>query len=143
MIRWRGSEPGTCGRIGIRASDFVKLSGYDQDLMGAGYHDMDLWWRAKTSGLMNCFLKNATCTGWAMPNNSDPKIALGDSKICFVSNPQHLTFNQMNARNQTAAWGKTQKKEFVRNGGAAVHMLGTTYIVVLPKETPSYRTSTN
>ncbi len=143
VIRWRGTEPGTCGRVGIRASDFIKLSGYDQDLMGVGYQDMDLWWRAKSSGLMNLFLKNATCTGWAMPNNPDPKIALSHSKMRFVSNPQNLTFGQMNARNQTAAWEKTQRKEYVRNGGAALQRLGTAYIVVLPKEPPSYRTSTN
>ncbi len=39
-----------CGRLGYRATDFIKLGGYDEALYGAAVHDIDLLRRAKRMG---------------------------------------------------------------------------------------------
>ena len=68
---------GSCGRIAMKSHDFYKLNGYDEALLGASIHDIDLVRRLKKLGLRK--INTDTQVKPAILN--DKKATLANQKI--------------------------------------------------------------
>ena len=142
-MRWRASNmPGTTGRIGVVEADFKMLNGYDEDLMGAGYQDMDIWHRWTTHGMRHCIFKRENAVGHSIPNHPDVQLATGSVKIQHVVNPLGLTWHQMNKHNEGRASQKLIRGLTRRNPRAQFHELGLPYLVVTLQAEPAPEPST-
>lgn len=49
-VDWSKSNAGTCGRIVCRKEDFLKIGGYDEQMTGWGYEEIDFWKRLEKTG---------------------------------------------------------------------------------------------
>ena len=50
-VTWSNQTQGMCGRIVCRKSDFMKIGGYDEQLTGWGYEELDLCKRLENTGI--------------------------------------------------------------------------------------------
>jgi predicted glycosyltransferase involved in capsule biosynthesis len=50
-VDWSESTAGTCGRLVCRKEDFLKVGGYDEQMSGWGYEEIDFWKRLEVSGI--------------------------------------------------------------------------------------------
>ena len=126
LQRGEGLDPGTCGRMVYRFSDFHDIGGYDQDFFPVGYQDVDLRVRfkemQKRASQKNTFMiDNVANFGGAVPNDaSDRKVDRNWAKITEVA--QHIlqthgttSWGKMNAMNLHIPAEKMKRGEIIRN----------------------------
>ena len=81
-----GRDPGTTGRVGLFATTFLRVGGYDESAMPMGYQDVDLLRRCQwLSTTKPCHMQPAD-VGLSVPNHlTDKKAARGIEKVRHVS----------------------------------------------------------
>ncbi|MCP4244206.1 MAG: hypothetical protein GY772_26975 [bacterium] len=78
-----GRDGGVTGRIGAWGAGFLQCGGYDEQLEGMGFQDMDLYHRlGKVPGGGHQRLRFQA--GESIPNSSDPKTAKNAAKMLHV-----------------------------------------------------------
>ena len=77
-----GKDPGTTGRVGLWATQFIRIGGYDEDMLPMGYQDVDLLRRCnRLCSTKPCYMKGAD-VGLSVPNHlTDKKAARGFEKV--------------------------------------------------------------
>lgn len=50
-VTWSNQTQGMCGRVVCRKSDFIKIGGYDEQLTGWGYEELDFCKRLEKTGI--------------------------------------------------------------------------------------------
>jgi glycosyltransferase involved in cell wall biosynthesis len=101
---WGG---GTIGRVGMAASVFWQLGGYDESLGPVGYQDIDLIQRAKAFGLRCRHLRDPEIVGHAIRNTkSDTVKAMGMTKEDYL---------HTNSRNQAISKANIAAGRLVAN----------------------------
>ena len=109
-VQGQGKVPGTTGRVCLWEHDFLRLGGYDEDMLPMGYHDIDLMRRCqKAGGSVTSLPKGAV--GTSVPNNlSDKVAAFGIDKVRNVgSHCAHMSWGEMNDHNRKLAANKLKK----------------------------------
>ena len=99
-----GRDPGTTGRVGLFATTFLRVGGYDESAMPMGYQDVDLLRRCQwLSTTKPCHMQPAD-VGLSVPNHlTDKKAARGIEKVRHVSSAfAGMTWAEMNQKHVTA-----------------------------------------
>ena len=125
---WRGQDGGVTGRVTLSAALFKELNGYDEDLRGAGYQDMDLRDRAcllkrvqKSYGMAGFSIANdlqevergrSSCNAAKM-ENLDPRLL-----------EQHRSWGKLNEYNRALSKRKSDGGIIARNVTKAWSELG-------------------
>lgn len=50
-VDWCEQTAGTCGRVVCRKEDFLKVGGYDEQMVGWGYEEIDFWKRLQATNV--------------------------------------------------------------------------------------------
>ncbi len=116
--------PGTSGRIGMSATWFFEVGGYDQDAYGTGYKDIDLnrhlektaqQWLPKRQWLR--YLQNREDVGVAVPNDgSNWKRDRGAAKTANLNpNVSGTSWGNINAWKHQVMAARLQAGQVLRN----------------------------
>lgn len=130
FVQFKGDDGGVTGRMGYWCSTFFQVNGYDEDIRGSGYEDIDL--RNRCRALTGHSVVHAIndqhrkfSAGWSFPNDpsGDMKKSLNEAKIlhCDPADVQGKSWGSMNGRNMNQAH-KNPKLE--RNPGKRPFDLG-------------------
>ena len=112
-----GKDPGTTGRCGMWATNFIRIGGYDEDTLPTGYEDVDLIRRCQwVSQRKPTYMRKDVC-GASIPNHlTDKRQALGAEKVRHVDPAfAGMSYHEMNQKNVEKLKNKLKRGLWFRN----------------------------
>ena len=94
---------GMHGRIGFYKDDFLSLGGYDEDLVGYGFDDHNLVYRAMCLGFKMMWWGGKYCDRIKTPRGE------------VTANMEHKSWRETEKINQKITFAKIEKKEWIVN----------------------------
>ncbi len=112
----RNGAQGVTGRIGLWATQFLRMGGYDEAYLPMGFQDVCLHKRVRYLG-GSCRVVKDDDLGRSVPNDlENTKVALGPAKVANVAQKYHkLTWGQMNTRNMAQGAEMLDRGRWRRN----------------------------
>lgn len=118
-VEWEPDTSGMCGRIVCTKSDFVRVGGYDEQMKGWGYEEIDFWKRLGQTGckLVNIpkkYLGKLHHGDSDRFSNYDPMLVKKISKV----HPLSAMRVQTNADNFKRSLNNIKNKNYIANNNS-------------------------
>ena len=111
----RGAQ-GATGRVGMWATHFIRVGGYDESYLPSGYQDVCLHQRVRYLG-GSCRVIHGVNLGLSVPNDlGNERVSLGPAKIANIDPCKKImSWGQMNSRNVKDGDEKLKRGRWRRN----------------------------
>ena len=124
----RGAQ-GTTGRVGMWATHFIRMGGYDESYLPTGYQDVCLHQRVRYLG-GSCRTIQGEDLGLSIPNDlGNERVSLGPAKMANIDpHKKNMSWSKMNTLNVNDGHEKLEHGRWRRNmddkNDCATHRFG-------------------